>query len=183
MKTDASSYTEIELIKALKAQQVEAYKYLYDHYSKAIFAKILSIVKQKEEAEDILQNAFVQIFQNISSYNHLKGRFYTWILNVAKHKAIDFIRCKNTTNRRRTIEFNNSTYQALTFNMKVGDEGLNKVLNTLPKEAKLLIDLAFFKGLTHLEIADFLNLPIGTVKTKIRTSLLKLRALLSLENV
>ena len=87
--------TQDELLVLIHKKDEKAFTYLYDMYSKSLFSVINVLVKNREEAEDVLQEVFVKIWKNIDSYNESKGRFYTWILNIARNTSIDKLRSKN----------------------------------------------------------------------------------------
>jgi RNA polymerase sigma-70 factor (ECF subfamily) len=84
------------------AKDQRAFTYVYDMYSKSLFAVISNLVSDREEAEDVLQETFVKIWKNIDSYNESKGRFYTWIVNIARNSSIDKLRSKGFNNRQKT---------------------------------------------------------------------------------
>jgi RNA polymerase sigma-70 factor (ECF subfamily) len=172
------TYTETELVEALKSHDEQAFIYLYDHYSKALFTVIHSIILQKDSAEDILQEVFVKIWQNIPSYDPAKGRLYTWMINIARNKAIDLFRSKETSNQSKTISLTDIVYSKPGEVSKIEDIGLKRVLNELPKETRKLMELAYFQGYTQDEISKILSIPIGTVKTRIRTTLIQLRKII-----
>lgn len=172
-------YTETELIAALQAQDEQALSYLYDHYGKALFGVIYQIIPQQNVAEDILQEVFLKIWQNIATYHADKGRLYTWMLQIARHTAIDKTRSKDFNKQSKTITINDNVYThkaAGTNNME--DIGLRKTINTLPEGSRKLLELSYFQGYTQEEIANILQIPLGTVKTRIRSTLLQLRKLL-----
>jgi RNA polymerase sigma-70 factor (ECF subfamily) len=98
------TYTEAELLQALQSHDEQAFSFLYDRYSKALFNIILQIIPQQELAEDVLQEVFVKIWQNIKSYDETKGRLYTWMLNIARNQSIDRTRSKDFNNRYKTKE-------------------------------------------------------------------------------
>ena len=173
-------YTEAELLKGLQAHDEQAYSFLYDNYSKALFTIIYQIVPQQEVAEDVLQEVFLKIWQNIRSYDSTKGRLYTWMLNIARNQAIDKTRSKDFNNRGKTTELSENVYKKEgSVEIKMDDVGLQKTLGNLPEENRKLIELAYFQGYTQEEIAKLLNLPLGTVKTRIRATIIQLRKILS----
>jgi RNA polymerase sigma-70 factor (ECF subfamily) len=172
------TYSEFELVEALKSYDDQAFLFLYDNYSKALFTVIQAIIDQKDVSEDILQEVFVKIWQNINSYDPSKGRLYTWMINIARNKAIDSVRSKETTNKNKTIELTDNVYTSDVATSKIEDIGLKRVLNELPKETRKLMELAYFQGYTQDEISKILSIPIGTVKTRIRTTLIQLRKIL-----
>jgi RNA polymerase sigma-70 factor (ECF subfamily) len=156
----------------------QAYSYLYDNYSKALFCIILQIIPQQELAEDVLQDVFVKIWQNIDSYDVSKGRLFTWMLNIARNQAIDRVRSKEFNKRSKTSELKENVYDLKAVQSKITDIGLQKTMETLPVESRKLLELAYFQGYTQEEIAKLLNLPLGTVKTRIRSILIQLRTLI-----
>ena len=175
-----TTYSEADLLRGLQDHDEQAYGYLYDHYSKALLSVILQIVSRQEIAEDILQDVFVKIWQNIKSYDAGKGRLYTWMLNIARNQSIDRTRSKDFNNGNKTIELSETVYSDKAgAESKIDDVGLQKTLANLPGENRKLLDLAYFQGYTQEEIAKIMGIPLGTVKTRIRTTIIQLRKLLS----
>lgn len=169
-------YTEDELLTSLKQHDEQAYRFLYDNYSKAIFTVIRQIIPQQEVAEDVLQELFVKVWQNIQTYDISKGRLYTWMISIARNLAIDRTRSKefNKQNKTTTLQ-DNVPMMNSTVENKFADIGLQKVLTTLPADNAKLIDLAYFKGFTQEEIAKIMMIPVGTVKTRMRNAISFLR--------
>lgn len=177
--TQLLTYTEAELLQGLQLHDERAFSFLYDHYSKALFSIILPIIPQQELAEDVLQEVFVKIWQNIKSYDETKGRLYTWMLNIARNQAIDRTRSKDFNNRSKTTELSETVYNERQVEAKMDDVGLKKTLSNLPEESRKLLELAYFQGYTQDEISKILNIPLGTVKTRIRSTIIQLRKILS----
>ena len=173
-------YSEQELVALLKEQNNDAFNYLYDHYSGALFTIINQIVPDKDTASDVLQEVFVNVWRKISSYDETKGRLFTWMLNIARNAAIDKVRSKGYRDdqRTQTIVEGENAGMAMSSNPMVNDVGLKKVLTTLNEEYRKLIDLSYFQGFTHEEIAKMLGIPLGTVKTRIRTAISQLRTMI-----
>jgi RNA polymerase sigma factor (sigma-70 family) len=159
-----------------------AFNYLYDHYSAALYTVVLQVVKINEQADDTLQEAFVNIWRKIDSYDSTKGRLFTWMLNVCRNLAIDTIRSKGFQQAARNQQMPDDAFfdksGAIT-ELNVDNVGIKKAVEKLKPEHRVLIDLAYFKGYTHEEIAGIENLPLGTVKTRIRSALTQLRTQLS----
>ena len=180
--TQAVTYTEAELLQGLQSHEEPAFSFLYDHYSKALFNIILQIIPQQELAEDVLQEVFIKIWLNIKLYDASKGRLYTWMLNIARNQSIDRTRSKDFSNRSKTTELLETVYNNRQgAEAKVDDVGLKKILTKLPDESRRLLELAYYQGYTQDEIANMLNIPLGTVKTRIRTTIIHLRKILSSE--
>ena len=173
-------YSEQELVALLKEQNNDAFNYLYDHYSGALFTIINQIVSDKDTASDVLQEVFVNVWRKIGTYDETKGRLFTWMLNIARNAAIDKVRSKGYRDNQRTqsiVEGENAG-MSISSNPVVNDVGLKKVLTTLNEEYRKLIDLSYFQGFTHEEIAKMLGIPLGTVKTRIRTAISQLRTMI-----
>ncbi|MBS1916261.1 MAG: sigma-70 family RNA polymerase sigma factor [Bacteroidetes bacterium] len=172
------TYNEQELVYLLKERNNQAFSYLYDNYSGALYTIILQIVKESELANDVLQEVFVNIWRKIESYDASKGRLFTWMLNIARNASIDTIRSKSFQNAQKNQELadnvNTSMVNQVT-QLNVDNIGLKKVLLKLKPEIRSLVELAYFKGYTHEEIAQIEGIPVGTVKTRIRSGLLQLR--------
>ena len=172
-------YSEQELVALLKEQNNDAFNYLYDHYSGALFTIINQIVPDKETASDVLQEVFVNVWRKIGTYDETKGRLFTWMLNIARNAAIDKVRSKSyRDNQRNQTIAEGESGMAMSSNPVVNDVGLKKVLTTLNEEYRKLIDLSYFQGFTHEEIAKMLGIPLGTVKTRIRTAISQLRTMI-----
>jgi RNA polymerase sigma factor (sigma-70 family) len=173
-----STYTEPELIKTLKDRNEQSFNYLYNQYSGALYSIILQIVPDQGLANDVLQEAFINIWRKIDSYDQAKGRLFTWMLNIVRNLAIDTIRSKAYQNSRKNQElpdvFSLNQDNHLT-HLNIDEIGLRKVLEKLKPEHRVLIDLAYFKGYTHEEISEIEEIPLGTVKTRIRSALIQLR--------
>ena len=180
--TQAVTYTEPELLEGLQLHDEQAFSFLYDRYSKALFSIILQVIPQQELAEDVLQEVFIKIWQNIKSYDETKGRLYTWMLNIARNQAIDRTRSKDFNNRSKTTGLSETVYNPQkAVESKVDDIGLKKILSNLPEENRKLLELAYFQGYTQDEISKMLNIPLGTVKTRIRATIIQLRKILSIQ--
>ncbi|MDP4211597.1 MAG: sigma-70 family RNA polymerase sigma factor [Bacteroidota bacterium] len=170
------SYSEHELIAALKDRDNEAFQYLYDHYSGSLYSIILQIVQDTTLANDVLQDVFVNVWRRIETYDPTKGRLFTWLLNISRNASIDLLRSKDYVNSRKNRELTDSVYGIDQVTQTGTDSiGLSKFLAKLRPDHRVLIELAYFKGYTHEEIAHIEDIPLGTVKTRIRTALLQLR--------
>ena len=172
------TYQENDLVASLRQKDNHAFSYLYEHYSGALYGVIRQIVTDTELANDVLQETFVNIWRRMDSYDPDKGRLFTWMLNIARNAAIDKIRSKGFQQSLKQIPLDGDLIQP---GIKPGidDYGLKKQIHKLKDEQRLLIDLSYFQGYTHEQIAQALHIPLGTVKTRIRSALTQLRALLS----
>jgi RNA polymerase sigma factor (sigma-70 family) len=175
-----TKYTEAELVMLLKQRHQSAFNYLYDNYSGALFTVVLNIISEREQASDALQEVFIKIWRQIDSYDETKGRLFTWMINIARNASIDILRSKDFKNSLQNRELNESVYDAAgSTELKTDQIGLRKVIKQLKDEYKILVELSYFEGYTQDEISKMLNIPLGTVKTRLRTALTQLRQLLS----
>ena len=168
------TYSEQELVSLLKDRDSKAFSYLYDNYSGALLGVISQIIDDMDLSNDVLQEVFINIWRKIESYDPIKGRLFTWMLNIARNASIDVLRSKSYQNNRNNQEITES-FSGGFATMKLDDVGLKKVLSQLKSEHRVLIELAYFKGYTHEEISEIEDIPLGTVKTRIRNALLQLR--------
>ena len=171
------TYEEHELVASLRKKEEEAFSYLYEHYSGALYGVIKQIVGDVELGNDVLQETFVNIWRRIESYDEAKGRLFTWMLNVARNAAIDKTRSRGFQQSQRQIPLDGEVIQP-SVRPGIDDYGLKKLILKLKDEQRLLIDLSYFQGYTHEQIATALHIPLGTVKTRIRSALTQLRALM-----
>jgi RNA polymerase sigma-70 factor (ECF subfamily) len=166
---------------ALQQKDQQAFSYLYDNYSGALFGVISRMVDNKEVAEDILQEVFVRIWNNFSSYDRIKGRLFTWMMNLTRNLTIDTLRSKGYKKQAK-IYSNENSVNNLSGNVNVSEQfdalGIRKQLSLLKNEQKEIIDLSYFSGFTQDEISKQLGIPLGTVKTRMRAAILELRKIL-----
>ncbi|MFD0941283.1 RNA polymerase sigma factor [Pedobacter boryungensis] len=171
--------TEVDLVNGLKTGDKQAVAQLYKMYSGSLLGIITRIVKFDEIAEDILQDTFIKVWKSIDQYDASKGRLFTWLANLAKNTAIDHLRSKSCTNSSKTDNLNEIPIVTLDrrnytqFNTET--IGIKQLIQQLKPEQKNILDLVYFEGYTHAEVSEKLNIPLGTVKTKIRLSILALR--------
>lgn len=170
--------TQEELLPLILKKDNRAFTYVYDMYSKSLFAIISNLVKEREEAEDVLQEVFVKIWKNIDSYDDSKGRFYTWILNIARNTSIDKLRSKGFNNNQKNLSSDNFVHLLDDSNKltnKIDAIGIQEFVKKLKPKCIQIIDLLFFKGYTQQEVSDELAIPLGTVKTQNRNCINDLR--------
>ena len=172
------SLSEDELVLALKNREKIAVEALYDMYSTSLYGVISRIVIDTATAEDVLQDTFVKIWHSFPSYSTEKGRLFTWMVNIARNLAIDKIRSKDFKNQNKNHELeNNVTFIDEQRNTVYKPEllGIKELVETLKPEQKLILELVYFKGYTHVEAAEELGIPLGTIKTRLRMAILQLR--------
>ena len=171
-------YTEEELVALLKTGSEAAFSWLYDNYAPALNGIICRMVDDAQLAEDILQECFVKIWNNFSRYDASKGRLFTWMVNLTRNQTIDTLRSKGFKKQHKISGDENfvSNNEDKTFSREKYDTiGLNKKVDALKPEQKSLIDLAYYYGYTQEEISREMNIPLGTVKTRMRSAIHELR--------
>lgn len=161
------------LVERLQAHDTQAYAQLYDNYSGALYGVIFKVLDNEAEACDTLQDVFVKIWQKIGLYDASKGSLYTWMLNIARNTSIDRLRQRQ---RRQTIQTEQeSVYKDESSQPNVETIGVRQLVEQLKPDLKEMIDLHYFGGMTHQEISDHKQMPLGTVKTKLRTAMQRLK--------
>ena len=158
-----------------------AFSYLYDHYAAALYGVVKQIVTDNELASDVVQEVFINIWKKIDSYDESKGRLFTWMLNIARNAAIDEVRSKGYRDSQKNQSFPENVDGSVggaVSDPVYRDVGLKKILSKLKSEWRVLVDLSYFQGFTHEEISKLLNIPLGTVKTRIRSALIELRTMI-----
>lgn len=177
---------ESELVRLLRYQQERGFRILYDHYAVNLYGIALRIVRSEAAAQDILQEAFVKAWRNSHAYDPTKGRLFTWLLNIVRNTALDHWRsCQRQMDRPdletspdfplRSGQYDEDTVHG--YHMEVDHLGLDSMLRSLSPEHQLVLDYFYFRGYTHAEAAEALNMPLGTVKTRLRIAIRHLKNL------
>jgi RNA polymerase sigma-70 factor (ECF subfamily) len=173
-------YTEEEFVALLQKGDEKAFAVLYSNYSRAIYGVIIKVVTDEVIAEDLLQDVFVKIWNNRSGYDASKGRLYTWMLNIARNAGIDYLRSKQSRFDGKIQRGENTVFEmnrASSVQQNTDHIGLKATVAQLKEDQRMLIDMAYFGGYTQEEISKELNIPLGTVKTRVRAALMVLRKL------
>lgn len=171
------------LLRRIVAGEAEALSLLYDRYERVVYSLLCGILKNTDDAEDIMQEVFAQVWRKADTYQASFGSAKNWLLRIAHNRAINQLRSKASRERSQRVPLENleltsagadlTTVNSLLHNDEVVH--LNSAIEKLPSDQKSLIALAFLEGLTHSEIAAHTALPLGTVKTRIRSGLMNLR--------
>ena len=178
MLQQSLTYSEDELVNGLKNHANEAYKYLYQHYRGSLYNIILQIIPNEETANDVLQEVFIMVWKNMDKYDAQKGRLFTWLLNVTRNAAINKTRSKNYKSSLKNDSISNYVNvidEKSSYQQNINSIGLRKAVSMLKEEFKSVLELAYFNGFTQEEIAKTLNIPLGTVKTRLRCAVLELK--------
>jgi RNA polymerase sigma-70 factor (ECF subfamily) len=170
------------LIIQFQKKDVKAFDKLYHYYSDSLLGVIFNIVKDHDLAKDILQEVFIKIWNNAEKYNSEKGRFFTWILNIARNTAIDNTRSKKYKQTKKNLNVQNFVdiiENNENFNSKSDFIGIKKFVKQLTEKCKNIIELLFFKGYTQKEASETLEIPLGTIKTRNRNCINELRKMIN----
>jgi RNA polymerase sigma factor (sigma-70 family) len=171
-------YTEQELVTALKKHDNFAFKYLYIHYRVALYNIIIQLVPNTETANDILQEVIIAIWKNIDKYDSGKGRLFTWLHILTRNTTINTIRSKNFkvhSKNENLADVVSTIDKKKGLVQNVDQIGLRKQVHLLRDDYRNVLELSYFNGFTQEEVAKTLNIPVGTVKTRLRNALIELR--------
>ena len=185
MRTDVQNLddtrTDIALLDRIVARDEQAVAELYDRHHRLLFGLILRILRDRSEAEEVLQEVFVLVWTRAETYNVALGSPAAWLVRIARNRGIDRLRANNV--RVRAVEAaplpvagdSPEARAALSEQQRA----VACALESLPQDQRVLIEQAYFLGLTQSELAERFKLPLGTVKTRIRTGMMALREQLS----
>lgn len=183
MRPEPAQENDVELLKAIVARDEVALAQLYDRYRVILFGLLMRILNNREEAEDVLQEVFLQVWRKAEDFDEDRGRPFTWLVTLARSRGIDRLRTLGARERvaeASAREAPEEVSDAATDALKSEQRGIvSDALAKLPDEQKRPLMLAYFDGLTQSEIATHLGAPLGTVKTRMRTGLIRLRELLA----
>ncbi len=142
---------------------------------------VFRILKKEELAEEVLQDVFLKIWDRIESYDASKGRLFTWMVNIARNQAIDKTRSKEVSKGKKTDDIDllvNKIDHQEKQELFVEGIGLKEVLDKLPSEQIFVVKYLYFEGYTQSELAEEFNIPLGTIKTRVRMAMTSLRSIL-----
>jgi len=168
-------------VSRLKARDRQALEYLYDHYSGALYGVIFRILKKEEISEEVLQDVFMKVWDRIAQYDAGKGKLFTWLLNIARNQAIDKTRSREISKDQKTGGIDNLVNRIDNedyIEQRIEDIGVQEILKGLPREQQFVVEYLYFKGYSQAELAEEFNIPLGTVKTRLRLAMQHLRTTL-----
>jgi RNA polymerase sigma-70 factor (ECF subfamily) len=180
---DYGQLDDAALITLVARREEAALAALYDRYSRLVYSVALRVVGQRQLAEEVTLDAFQNIWQAAASFRPERGRFVTWLMSVTRHRAIDELRRLDVRPEGSAVEFDqelgNRPTPAESVEERVSLEqrraAVRRALAELPEAQRRALELAYFGGLTQQEIAEQLATPLGTVKTRMRSGMQKLR--------
>ncbi len=179
MERNSDSNPDQELMTLVKKRDKAAFRELYSRFSQIVFNLVYRILKDRQEAEEVVQEIFLQVWNKAGSYDADRGALSTWIINISRNKSID--RLRKLGHRSQDTEINeerlNSKYDfsRIIENREERRKVLQEALDTLPEEQRIAIEMVYFEGFTHEETARKLSEPVGTIKTRIRLGVMKLK--------
>lgn len=179
-----------ELLARILVRDEAAFAILYERYADLVYSVALRVLTDPAGAQDVAQEVFIRLWKKPDSYDPERGRFMPWLLSVARNRAVDGVRSRG---RRRLHELAPVEGGEDPVDVRAPDpasmavvaserEAVRNALGVLPAEQRQAIELAYFAGLTQQEISERLAMPLGTVKTRVRLGMKKLRVALSLES-
>jgi len=177
--SDAAAQADAELLARVASGDRDAFAALYDRFSKPLFSFALRIVGNPADAEDVLQEVFVQLWEKAGQFDPSQGKPFTWSVTMTRNKAID--RLRSSQRRNRLVEeatLADPASDVVETGKAIGTDEATRIrtaVNTLPADQRQAIEMAFFGGLTHHQIAEKIREPLGTIKARIRRGMLKLR--------
>ena len=188
---NADEVSDRTLISAISGKAIWAMEILYQRYNRMLYAFVYRIVGNQQVAEDLMQEAFFAVWQNAHSYVPQNGEVRSWLISIFHHKAIDYLRSLQRRTTIQQVELEQVDLQEQVAAGDVWDEAWQSVqrdlirgaMMNLPREQRMVIELAYFQGWTHSEIAEGTHLPLGTVKARMRLGLLHLKRLLEKEDL
>ncbi|MEO8446928.1 MAG: sigma-70 family RNA polymerase sigma factor [bacterium] len=175
---------DLSLIKKISEKDQSALSDFYDIHSKYLFTIIYYIVKDEAEAEDLLQEVFLQVWDKVDSYDETLGNPLAWIVRITRNKSIDRLRSKSYKNRSSETDIDRffdikedsiSSNPEAVSSMNQEQVEISSALKTLNQNQRDLIEFAYFKGYSQSELAEHFNIPLGTVKTRMRSAMMILR--------
>ena len=179
MRAEVSQVSDVALLQAIARGDEASLARLYDQYRVILFGLLVRILNSREEAEDVLQEVFLQVWRRAGDYDEQRGKPFTWLVTLMRSRAIDRLRVLSARQRLATsvaqdqpAEASDALKETVRSEQK---DIVRQALAELPEEQRRTLLLAYFEGLTQTEIAAKLNAPLGTVKTRMRSAMTKLR--------
>ena len=175
--------TDSELISGVIKRERQAFDLFYERYAQIIFNLCVRILKDEAEAQDVLQEIFLQIWRDAERFDPSRASVKTWLFTIARSRSLDRYRSRKTVTSRLDDQAEDQLQQIPgkedLQGASVMQQYVRSALNRLSREQRIVLELSYYEGLTQEEIASRLNEPLGTIKSRIRAALIKLRSLSS----
>ena len=183
MKSTPPEERQDQIIRLLRQGEERGMRLLFEHYGAALLALIDPIIPQREIAEEVLHDVLVKIWRNFGAYDETKSRLFTWMARIAKNAAIDRVRSKKYRQRYKTDTIDDVVARRVELSVETPTDalGIRKLLRHLDANHRIIIELLYLNEYTQSEVAQTLDVPLGTVKTRARRALLQLREVLKHE--
>jgi RNA polymerase sigma-70 factor, ECF subfamily len=172
------AFDEAELMQRLIDRDQSALSELYDQFGRLVYSIAMRTVQNSNLADEVTQDTFLKIWEHPTRWDPQRGRFTSWLLAITRYTAIDHLRKDQRRPLQNSVELDDMRLgQAALVDDLSWQDGrmLHELMERLPEEQEQAIELAFFQGMSHTEMAEYLNLPLGTVKTRVRLALRKLK--------
>lgn len=166
------------LVSKLKAKDKHALSFLYDKYGAALYGSAMRIIQEEEVTEEVVQDVFMKIWSKIDQYDAKKGRLFTWMLNLTRNAAIDKIRSKEIKRSAKTDPMEGNVYTIDRQNnteISIDGIGVRELITSLDQHQQFVLQKVYFEGFSHSELSDEFDIPLGTVKSRLRSALKHLR--------
>jgi RNA polymerase sigma-70 factor (ECF subfamily) len=173
--TSVAGTSDQLLMERIRSNDQMAMAEVFDRYGGLVYSVALRVLKEPDQAEDVMQDIFFQLWKGTGTYAEGRGSLGAWLAVVARNRAIDSLRRKKPTDSVEDVVLPAKTDLASESERNLMIEKVRVVMQGLPTEQQKLVELAFFEGMSHSEIAEKTGDALGTVKTRIRTALMSLR--------
>ena len=182
--TDQQVLTDAQLLALIVRGENWAFSEIYDRYTRLVFSLAVKILNDRASAEEIVQQVFTKVWRSARDYRVERGKFSSWVMSITRHQCIDELR------RRRVRPVTQPGDEEFLYELASDDDPaqavqyifeqarVRKALQQIPAEQRIVIELAFWGGLTHREIAVYCHSPLGTVKTRMRLGMQRLKMIL-----
>jgi RNA polymerase sigma-70 factor (ECF subfamily) len=174
----ATTALDEELLRGVRQGQESALTALYDRYAGYVYAVALRVLGDRHLAEEVLQDTFLNCWNRVETYQPARGRVVAWLIGIARHRAVDVLRSRSNQARRRETATLTETNEIPTpddTDLFLLRDVLSNALAELPQEQRQVIELAYYGGLTQGEISQQVGAPLGTIKTRTRAAMERLR--------
>jgi RNA polymerase sigma-70 factor (ECF subfamily) len=183
---DYSALDDITLISLIARHQPDALGALYDRYHRLVFSLAIGIVEDQASAEEITLDVFTRILEKADTYQPQQAKVRTWLTSIARNQSIDILRRRGVRPEQNSLSWAELPAQAVPYvdnledlvDLSLRQERVRAALSHLSPEQKAALALVYFRGLTHRQVAETLDQPLGTIKTRLRLAIKKLREVL-----
>lgn len=167
--------TEQKIIAYLKERDERALNLLYENYSNSLYGIILKITINEEIAQDALQETFIKVWKNAHKYDSSKAKLFTWLFRIARNTAIDKLRSFNNRHHKEVQIDTSNVYILPTSNLNQDVLDIKEHVGRLEEKYQIVLDALFFQGMTQQEASDELDIPLGTIKSRLKIGLRELK--------